>query len=470
MTTNANAPKRGTGRAPPPLPLVPEVFKANERLKAVSFKLYSVPEDANSPKINFEIRPINGSETLREVILFFRDVKKIKKGCNVTTSEQLDTLLRNLIQGPALNTYNRTVEELHAEEWKRLRLEAIKVAAKAKKDKKEEPLSATEVTAIRNSVNKPAITELMIQLGIQSVVVYMAPTKALAKQTAWMRRFCRKPADMTTKVFLNHLLRINDEELPCIPPKFNQSQKLSQDDIIDIILHGIPKRWAREFERSGFDPMESDLKKLMEQCERMESLDAMDGEQTEKKTEKSSNRDSARHSKKSPKKHKSSHESRSGNCVIHGKNCGHSTDECKLVLGMVNPEKRQEKKVSFKDGRRSSTNKSWSRKSDEAKDKTKKDLAAFIGKLVKKELNAVQKSDKEKRKKKDDDDEDDDDKSVNAFDLSTLDYDDMANLTINDDAKVSSQEQARRDDEEFTVSSPDSAEKDNVIDIDSDLD
>jgi hypothetical protein len=307
----------------------------------------------------------------------------------------------------------------------------------------------------------------MIQLGIQEVVSYMSPTKALAKQTAWMRRFCRKPADMTTKVFLNHLLRINDEELPCIPPKFNQSQKLSQDDIIDIILHGIPKRWAREFERSGFDPMESDLKKLMEQCERMESLDAMDGEQTEKKTEKSSNRDT----KKSHKKHKSSHESRSGSrdCVIHGKKCGHSTDECKVVLGLVKPEKRQEKKVSFKDGQRPSTNKSWSRKSNEAKDKTKKDLAAFIGKLVKKELNAVQKDDKEKRKKNEDDD-DDDDKSVNAFDLSTLDYDDMANLSINDGAKVSSQEQARRDDEEFTVSSPDSAEKDNVIDIDSDLD
>jgi hypothetical protein len=469
MTTNANAPKRGTGRAPPPLPLVPEVFKANERLKAVSFKLYSVPADANSPKINFEIRPINGSETLREVILFFRDAAKIKKGCNVTTNEQLDTLLRNLLQGPALNTYNRAVEEAHAAEWKRLRLEAIKVETKNKKDKGEGLLTATEITAIRNGVVKPAINKAMIQAGNQAVIAYMAPTKALAKQTAWMRRFCRKPADMTTKVFLNHLLRINDEELPHIPPKFNESQKLSQDDIIDIILHGIPKRWSREFERSGFDPMESDLKKLMEQCERMESLDAMDGEQTEKKTEKSSNRDSARNPKKSHKKHKSSHEPRSGNCVIHGKKCGHSTDECKVVLGLVNPEKRQEKKVSFKNGTKSSTNKSWSRKSEDAKDKTKKDLAAFIGKLVKKELNAIQKDDKEKRKKVEDDD-DDDDKSVNAFDLSTMDYEDMANLSINDGAKVSSEEQARRDDEEFTVSSPDNGEKDNVIDIESDLD
>ena len=467
MTTTGN---NGKGRAPPPLPLVPEVFKASDRVKAVTFKLFSIPRDNNAPKINFGIRPINGSETLRECLVLFRDAKKVQKGCNINDEEQYNTVLRNLLQGPALQAYDGALSEALATEWKNRRTTAINTEARARRTAGNTDMTNNEILALSNTIAKPDIDEDMITAGVQAVIRYMAPTKALAKQTAWMRRFCRKPADMTTKVFLNHLLRINDEELPCIPPKFNQSQKLSQDDIIDIILHGIPKRWAREFERSGFDPMESDLKKLMEQCERMESLDAMDGEQTEKKTEKSSNRDSARHSKKSHKKHKSSHESRSGNCVIHGKKCGHSTDECKVVLGMVNPEKRQEKKVSFKDGRRSSTNKSWSRKSDEAKDKTKKDLAAFIGKLVKKELNAVQKSDKEKRKKKDDDDEDDDDKSVNAFDLSTLDYDDMANLSINDDAKVSSQEQARRDDEEFTVSSPDSAEKDNVIDIDSDLD
>ncbi|WP_228992779.1 hypothetical protein, partial [Klebsiella pneumoniae] len=124
------------------------------------------------------------------------------------------------------------MEELHAAEWKRLRLDAIKMAAKAKRDANKEPLSAPEIIIIRNGVAKPAISEPMIHLGVQSVVAYMAPTKALAKQTAWMRRFCRKPADMTTKVFLNHLLRINDEESPCIPPKFNNSQKLSQDDII----------------------------------------------------------------------------------------------------------------------------------------------------------------------------------------------------------------------------------------------
>ena len=189
-----------------------------------------------------------------------------------------------------------------------------------------------------------------------------------------MRRHCRKPSDMTTKVFLNHLLRINDEELPYIPPKLSSAQNLMHDDIIDIVLHGIPRRWSREFERTGFDPMESTLQALMKQCKRMESLDFMDGEQTTKKTD---TRDSKKNPKKSHnhKKHKASHEKRSGDCVIHGKGCGHSTDKCKVVLGMVDPDK---KKVSFKkDGKNHHANKSWSRKSDEAKAKTVAALDAF---------------------------------------------------------------------------------------------
>jgi hypothetical protein len=137
------------------------------------------------------------------------------------------------------------------------------------------------------------------------------------------------------------------------------------------------------------------------------------------------------------------------------------------VLGLVDPEKK--KKATKKDGdKKSYGNKSWSRKSDDAKDKTKKELAAFVGKIIKKELNAVQKKKAEKRKK--DDDDDDSVKSVNAYDLSMIDYEDMANLSIDEDAKVSSSEQLRRDDDEFTVSSPKKEGKEENETSDSDLD
>ncbi|MGL4349012.1 MAG: hypothetical protein ACRCT2_00250, partial [Plesiomonas shigelloides] len=326
-------------------------------MKAVTLKVPSIPGDAAAPKLNVEIRPINGSETLRECLALFRDARKVKESCAFNDGEQHNTVLRNLLQGPALQAYDSALSKALAKEWKDKRTLALNVEARNRRLASSAAMSNDEILVIRNGVNKPDITEEMISAGVQAVIRYMAPTKALAKQHAWMRRHCRKPSDMTTKVFLNHLMRINDEELPYIPPKFNTSQKLTHDDIIDIVLHGIPRRWAREFERTGFDPMEQTLEALMEQCERMESLDFMDGERTTKKTD---TWDPKKNPKKSHnhKKHKASHEKRSGDCVIHGKGCGHSTDECKVVLGMVDPDK---KKVSFKkDSKNHHTNKSWS--------------------------------------------------------------------------------------------------------------
>jgi hypothetical protein len=260
------------------------------------------------------------------------------------------------------------------------------------------PMTENQIVQLCNTVVKPPIDGVMIKSGVQQVISYMAPVKALAKQHAWMRRYCRKPHDMTTNVYVNHLFRVNKEELPRLPPKFDDTQKLSEDDIVD--LHGVPKKWTREFERTGFGPYEETLEALIKQCKRMESLDSMDAKQTSRKTD---TKDSGK-TKKSLNKFKQSHGKCTGDCVIHGQGGGHSTDKCKVILGMVDPKKRSDKKISFKkdykknDKKGDDKNKAWSCKSDEAKDKTKKDLAAFIGKMVKKEMNSIQKKGSRQRK------------------------------------------------------------------------
>jgi hypothetical protein len=115
----------------------------------------------------------------------------------------------------------------------------------------------------------------------------------------------------------------------------------------------------------------------------MESLDPMDAKQTAKKSE---NRDSSKH-KKSLKKHKVFHGKCTGDCVIHwhGKGYRHSSEECKVILGMVDPKKKFDKNVSFKkdykknEKKTNGKSKMRSLKSEDAKDKTKKNLTAFIG-------------------------------------------------------------------------------------------
>ena len=92
---------KGTSHAPPPLPLVPEVFDKKELKKTVSFKLHSIPTDKDSPKIECQIQKINGSETLHEGIKFFQDLNYVQEGCNLKEAEGIHKIAVQLLMGPA---------------------------------------------------------------------------------------------------------------------------------------------------------------------------------------------------------------------------------------------------------------------------------------------------------------------------------------------------------------------------------
>ena len=94
MTTPTTNGKGSPGRIPPPLPLISEVFKTLERKEALGFKIFSIPGNDDAPKISVKVRPINGSETLRECLTFFKEVEKIKEGRNATSNPKYHALLK----------------------------------------------------------------------------------------------------------------------------------------------------------------------------------------------------------------------------------------------------------------------------------------------------------------------------------------------------------------------------------------
>ena len=58
-----------------------------------------------------------------------------------------------------------------------------------------------------------------------------------------LAQWTRKPLDMSVKQHIMHSCRINTEEIPRCPPVFDNTQCLSDDEIIDILLFGTPKSW-----------------------------------------------------------------------------------------------------------------------------------------------------------------------------------------------------------------------------------
>ena len=54
-----------------------------------------------------------------------------------------------------------------------------------------------------------------------------------------MRRDMCKPVDMKVRNYYQNPMRLNDEELPNLPP-YLPDNKLSEDELLDIILFGTP--------------------------------------------------------------------------------------------------------------------------------------------------------------------------------------------------------------------------------------
>ena len=250
------------------------------------------------------------------------------------------------------------------------------------------------------------------------VLTNQLPYKVLAKAKRNLHRDSRKPADMKVRVCVQHLVRINNEEIPLLPP-FQANQNLSTDELMDILLFGTPKSWQKEMDRQQFDPLDKPMNDVIDFMEAIESSEDFDGTKVETKKKTDSKKKASKDVAKTD--NKDSNGSSKNRCMLHG--WGHSTEDCKVLQAEAkrlksNNDSDKKDNNSFS----KSNNKTWSRKAQEAKKKTSSDLAAFI----KKEVGKAMKTASKKRKSDDDDD------SLNAFDLKDFNYEDMENLKIDD--------------------------------------
>ena len=409
------------------LPLVDEDTYEEDKTKLAKFKLRTNPARADSSTYDFFMLKIDGSESVRKAIRFLADTEKVFTGLNITNVDIAMRMYRELLNGEAKSQFNGAVDS---------EVERLTLFARQQAYDRIITAGGTEVDAqaAYDAVAVLPPTMDILKEGIRGVIAYMAPTKALTRQKRWMRRFCRKPAGMSVRSFCNHLNRINNEELPMLPPFGNRrDQMLSPDEIVDILLNGIPRSWMKEMDKQGFDPVEKTLAQVIDFCERVENAEdfepARKGGETKSKDGKKSSSSSAK---------KTSGGNGSKYCLLHGNNNSHATDEC-MVL------KKQAKALRSNnesgDRKPPHKNKTWKRDADKSTNSSKKELAAFVRKQSRKELCAFAK----KRKASDDSD---DDESVSHMeegevnDLSKLNFGNMDNLKISsddeDDASVKS--------------------------------
>ena len=124
-----------------------------------------------------------------------------------------------------------------------------------------------------------------------------------------MRRFMRKPHEMSMRDFMARLTEINSY-LKYFPP-FAANAELPMDELVDIGEFAVPLSWQREMVLQGYEPADHDTDELVNFCDRLEQ--AADGYE-KPKTDKD----------RIPRKRKS--ESLQWCQICHMNN--HSTEEC----------------------------------------------------------------------------------------------------------------------------------------------
>ena len=223
----------------------------------------------------------------------------------------------------------------------------------------------------------------MVTTALNRMMTGLLPNKALQRVKRYLRREARKPFDMNVKSYYLNIMRINSEEIPKLPPHFNDTQSLADDEIVDILLYGTPKSWQKEMDRQGFDPLGHTPMEVVAFMERIEASEEFDAD---KKTTK------VAASNKGKKKANDSNGTKgSHHCMLHGSNNTHDTSECKTLQA-------QAKKLKGNNGGSNKNgkghNKSWKNKAKDETDDSKKELAALVKKatqLIKQqELNAIE--------------------------------------------------------------------------------
>jgi len=398
------------------LPLVPEKHEYDDARKS-SYRLLTDPTDTDSVKYHFTMYQIDGSEPLREILTFRRNVTKLARGSDLESdakAPQLILIVGRMLHGTAETSFQQGVDRnmnVLLENARSTAYHAVIVAAVDPDAPTALELQAA--TAASTAVAQPDAVLDTLKEGLDAMVQVLAPFRALARVKRYLRRACRKPADMSIRTYVSHFNRINEEELALLPP-FSTNNKLDFSEMIEIWQYAIPSSWNRKLQEQGKDPVLMTANEFVTATEFIESSEADYAKVPRKKDSTSS---------KKKKSAKTENPGGTKYCKYHGKNNTHTTEECKVLKAQ-----KEGKKVSF------GKNKTWSRDSDKSTSKSKKDLSAFIAKAVKKELNSFN-SKKNKRKADlnaiDANGEGSDNDSDSDISLKDFDYEQFENLSFN---------------------------------------
>ena len=284
VSTNHYSPtSNGRRQIVPIVPLQRPEKKDLTKGDYVTLKCKTRPGDRDSATYDLPI-PYFKSGTPEEFLKWKRNVEKAISGQGATDGPSKYTLTRRLLDGNALTAFNLKAEEFQTE-------------------------------------TNPNFLEV-----IEDLTRHVFPIKALQTQKRYMRRFLRKPRDMKTREYVSRVCEIN--EMLVHFPTADQESKLPNDEMLDLLEFGMPSSWQKAMILQDFDPVDHTIPELVSFCERLELTEP----ELEKKSPKNDSSSSSSSKKRKKVGFQRDRDNKlEGDCLLHGKNCGHDTHDCRTM-------------------------------------------------------------------------------------------------------------------------------------------
>ncbi len=193
----------------------------------LKFKLLSTPTDKDGPTYKMEVK-IFRTGMPKDFIKTVISLKKVLRGQNITVGQAQYAMARRLFIGEALTSFN----------------------------------NASTLIGPETAENLDTV--------LKQVAGSVFPLRAYAIQKQAMRRFMRKPRDRGIREYVDRILELNDY-LVYFPTKTGEADatRLPDEEILDILVFGIPNSWQKKMVELGFDSLSHTPNEFIEMCERI---------------------------------------------------------------------------------------------------------------------------------------------------------------------------------------------------------
>jgi hypothetical protein len=204
------------------------VDKDNLTTRMVSIRL--VPQDAESATIRRNIQVLDNPTNILQVLRHRKAMEEAFQGNNITTGPTQYSFVRQFLTGESLRVFN----------------EGATVAG-----------------------NK---TTANLTTALNHLVTFNCPREVLSKQTDYLKSKLYKPYDLTTRQYVGYYNNLN-ALCAQLPPAFDDTQKLSERELIINIASKAPKPHKKMLIQQGYNPENGSMADLIDYCERAETTE-----------------------------------------------------------------------------------------------------------------------------------------------------------------------------------------------------